>query len=89
MVTKAGGLTTAECLAKGLPMVFLPPVPGQEEDNAEFFKSHGAGCIARNSKEVVELTTNLLAMPEKREAMSQSARRLYRPGAQTIVDSIL
>ncbi|MBN1943687.1 MAG: hypothetical protein JW849_10385, partial [Phycisphaerae bacterium] len=28
MLTKAGGLTTAECLAKRLPMVFLPPVPG-------------------------------------------------------------
>lgn len=89
MVTKAGGLTTAECLAKGLPMVFLPPVPGQEEDNAEFFKYHGVGCIARNVREVVTRTGELLASPEKRHDMSQATKELYRPGAQTIVETIL
>ena len=89
MVTKAGGLTTAECLAKRLPMVFLPPVPGQEEGNAEFFTRHGAGCIARNTREVVAMTAGLLNAPEKRQTMSHVAGELYRPGAQTIIETMV
>ena len=30
-VSKPGGLTTAECLAVGLPMIVVSPIPGQEE----------------------------------------------------------
>ena len=36
MVTKPGGVTTAECLAKGTPMVLMNPVAGQEGGNAEY-----------------------------------------------------
>lgn len=89
MITKAGGLTTAECLAKRLPMVFLPPVPGQERDNAEFFAKHNAGCVARSMHEVVSRTAELLMAPQKRRAMSNAAGELYRPGAQTVIDAIL
>jgi processive 1,2-diacylglycerol beta-glucosyltransferase len=89
MLTKAGGLTTAECLAKRLPMVFLPPVPGQERHNAEFFAQHGAGKIARNVRQVIAKTTELLHSPEQRQAMSRAAGELYSPGAQTIIDAIL
>lgn len=43
LVTKSGGLTTAEALAKGLPMVILDPIPGQEGRNADYVVEHGAG----------------------------------------------
>ena len=41
VVTKPGGLTTSESLASHLPMVIINPIPGQEEENAEFLESHG------------------------------------------------
>jgi processive 1,2-diacylglycerol beta-glucosyltransferase len=34
IVTKPGGITTAEALAKRLPMIILDPIPGQETRNA-------------------------------------------------------
>lgn len=34
LVGKAGGLTTSEALARGLPMALVEPIPGQEERNA-------------------------------------------------------
>jgi processive 1,2-diacylglycerol beta-glucosyltransferase len=88
MATKAGGLSTAECLAKGTPMVLLKPVPGQERGNAEFFARRGAGVIAHNDAEVVEHVSRLLSDPGELERMSQAARGLYRPGAQTIAQAI-
>ena len=39
VVTKPGGLTTTESLASNLPMIIINPIPGQEEENAEFLES--------------------------------------------------
>ena len=39
VVTKPGGLTTSESLASGLPIIVINPIPGQEEENAEFLES--------------------------------------------------
>lgn len=38
VISKPGGLTTSECLACGLPMIVINPIPGQEEQNAEFLE---------------------------------------------------
>ncbi|RRJ64229.1 UDP-N-acetylglucosamine--LPS N-acetylglucosamine transferase [Paenibacillus oralis] len=43
LITKAGGMTCTEGLAKGIPMLFFDSIPGQEEKNREFFVSRGYG----------------------------------------------
>lgn len=43
LVTKPGGMTCTEGMAKGMPMLFYEPIPGQEEENAEYFINHGFG----------------------------------------------
>ena len=40
-ITKPGGLTSSEALAKGLPMIISNPIPGQEERNARYLLKHG------------------------------------------------
>ena len=39
VVTKPGGLTVTESLASGLPLLVINPIPGQEEENAEFLEN--------------------------------------------------
>ena len=46
VISKPGGLTTSECLAMGLPMIVISPIPGQEERNANFLLEHGAALKA-------------------------------------------
>jgi processive 1,2-diacylglycerol beta-glucosyltransferase len=41
LVTKPGGMTCTEGLSKGLPMLFYKPIPGQEEENSEYFVQNG------------------------------------------------
>jgi processive 1,2-diacylglycerol beta-glucosyltransferase len=89
MVTKAGGITTAECLAKAKPMVLLKPVPGHEAGNASYLESQGAAVIAKSHKRLPALVKRLLADGGELGRLSSNARRLYRPAAQTIVNSIL
>ncbi|WP_284198973.1 MGDG synthase family glycosyltransferase [Alicyclobacillus sacchari] len=43
VMAKAGGVTIAECLACGVPMVFFRPLPGQERENAHRVARMG-GC---------------------------------------------
>ncbi len=42
IVTKAGGLTTAEALVKGLPLILVDPIPGHERMNADYLIKSGA-----------------------------------------------
>jgi len=89
MVTKAGGLTTAECLAAGTPMVLINPVPGQEAGNARYFARQGAAVIARGAKSIVAATRDLLADGESLRRMGRCARQLYLPGRSTISATVL
>lgn len=43
LVTKPGGMTCTEGMSKGLPMLFYEPIPGQEEENCEYFIQNGFG----------------------------------------------
>lgn len=52
LITKPGGMTCTEALAKGLPMLFFESIPGQEEKNCEFFVTRGLGEKI-NSSEVL------------------------------------
>ena len=89
MLTKAGGLITTECLATQLPMVILPPVPGQESGNAQFYAEQGAAVVARNTKQTVRLAHQLLDDESRLTKMSQNAGALKFPGRTTIVDAIV
>lgn len=49
VVTKPGGLTTTESLASGLPLILINPIPGQEEENADFLEKEGVAFWLRKS----------------------------------------
>mgnify|MGYP000120849514 CR=1 FL=1 len=81
LVTKAGGVTVSEALAKELPMVIYRPIPGQEEWNARMLTSGGAARIAKDTLELARVLDGLLRDPAQLEAMRAAARRLGRPHA--------
>ncbi|MCY2927320.1 MAG: glycosyltransferase [Planctomycetota bacterium] len=89
MVTKPGGITTAECLAKGLPMVLIKPVPGQEAGNARYLSEAGAALTARGAKDTVACVGGLLGDESLRSGMAGRCRQAYRPGAQTIAAAVI
>lgn len=43
LITKPGGMTCSEGLAKAIPMLFHKPYPGQEEENLQYFSAQGWG----------------------------------------------
>jgi processive 1,2-diacylglycerol beta-glucosyltransferase len=81
IVTKPGGMTTSECLAKGLPMVIITPLPGQEARNTDFLLEKGVGVYVHDIRDLAEEVELLLKSPEKLKAMSQAAYESGRPHA--------
>ncbi|MHC4562781.1 MAG: MGDG synthase family glycosyltransferase [Planctomycetota bacterium] len=89
MIVKPGGISTAECVAKGTPMVLLKAVPGQESANARFYEGHGAAISTRRWADVVPAVRQLLTDDARLASMAESAGALYRPATTTIADAVL
>ncbi|GFN29875.1 MGDG synthase family glycosyltransferase [Paenibacillus xylaniclasticus] len=52
LVTKPGGMTCTEGLCKALPMLFYKPIPGQEEENCEYFVQNGFGEMLHHTETI-------------------------------------
>ena len=89
IVTKAGGLTVSEALTKGLPLVIHKPIPGQEQENANFIRKIGAGTVSCTIEELQNNFANMLENPEWLAKMRLAAQNAT-PGhsAQRAVDNI-
>lgn len=79
IVTKPGGLTTSEALAKRLPMVIVNPIPGQEARNAEFLLNSGAAVSTNKVCSVDELVCRLFEEPQRLASMQMCIDELRRP----------
>ncbi len=90
LVTKPGGLTTAEALACGLPMVIVNPIPGQETRNSDYLLENGAAIKVNNARLLGYRVSRLLDCPERFESLARAARSLARPGAagRIVADAI-
>lgn len=90
VVTKPGGLTTSESLACNLPMVIINPIPGQEEENAEFLESKGIAIWIKKKDTPKIIFQELLSSPEKLAQMKENTKQLARPySAETICNILL
>lgn len=81
LITKPGGLSTAEALVAQIPIVLCKPLPGQEERNARVLVENGAAIRTHRVEELPEVVGGLLADRGLREQMMAAARRLGRPQA--------
>jgi processive 1,2-diacylglycerol beta-glucosyltransferase len=89
-ITKPGGLTSSECLAMGLPMIVVSPIPGQEDRNADFLLEHGVATKACDANALAWRVNLLLNEPQRLEIMSKKARLLGKPdAARMVLDSVL
>ena len=89
VVTKPGGLTTSESLASHLPMVVINPIPGQEEENAEFLESKNIAIWIKKSDNSKEIIESLLNNREKISIMKENTKILARPNSTRDICDIL
>lgn len=81
IITKPGGLTSSEALAKGLPMIIVNPIPGQEDRNTEFFVNNGVAMAVSPTLPLDEVMYHLLSEPKRLEIMSESIKLIAKPNS--------
>lgn len=65
VITKPGGITSSEALAKGLPMIMNNPIPGHEARNAEFMLNNGIALYVTKSFPLDEAVFSLFRHPDR------------------------
>ncbi|TWH51727.1 glycosyltransferase [Sporomusa sp. KB1] len=81
LITKPGALTCSEALAQELPLLLLSPLPGQEEDNANFLTQQGVALRISPARTLASLVDELLSKPHILDDMRSKAHDLSKPAA--------
>ena len=80
-VSKPGGLTTAETLARGVAMCIVNPIPGQESRNSDFLLEQGAAIKVNNIATLPQKLEKLLGDGQQLQRLKDNARKISRPRA--------
>lgn len=85
MVTKPGGITLSEVVAKKIPVILYNPIPGQEGENACWFKRQGAAVVANNFNELILAIDALKENEIKRFSIKNSLSKIYYGHAANLI----
>lgn len=89
LVTKSGGLTSSEAMAKGLATIFVKPIPGQEKRNSNALQAVNAAAIAKNVEAARQKIKELFENRDLLNKMSAAANKMAKPdSARDAVDII-
>ena len=89
IITKPGGITTAEALAKKIPMVIVRPIPGQEASNTAYLTKKKAAVEVDKVADIRGVIENLLDNPAKLKALSAAAAEIAKPDASMDIARLL
>lgn len=89
MLGKPGGLTTSEALAKGLVLIIVNPIPGQEERNSDHLLEEGVAIRCNNLPALAFKIDSLLDDQQRLRQMQKNVARLARPRAAYDIVSTL
>lgn len=89
VVSKPGGLTTAESLASKLPIIITNPIPGQEEENAKLLEKYGVGFWIKKYDNTFNILNNILSKSENLEKIKENTKKLEKKYATKNICEIL
>ncbi len=81
IVTKPGGLTVSEALAKRLPLILVDPIPGQEERNVEFLVNNGLASKVSKTYPLDEALFQMFENPHRLKNINDSIDKISKPNA--------
>lgn len=79
LISKPGGITTAESISKNLPILIINPIPGQEENNTNYLLNEGLAVKANNIEDAVTKLSELLNDEEKLISIRKRTSKLAKP----------
>ncbi|MFZ5352459.1 MAG: MGDG synthase family glycosyltransferase [Bacillota bacterium] len=85
MISKPGGVTTAEILCKQKPLIIFSPLPGQEYENTEYLMNSGVAVSTSETKKIPMLINHILNDEIRIKCMKELIGGLRKPYAASDV----
>ncbi|HYE83684.1 MAG TPA: glycosyltransferase [Clostridia bacterium] len=79
VITKPGGVSTAEILSREKPLVIFSPLPGQEYENAEFLLNSGAAVATSDVKKIPILIDQIFSSEVRMKCFREMTGILKKP----------
>ena len=79
LISKPGGLTVTEALAKNLPMIMIKGFAGQEEANARYMVQKGCALAASSAHDIPSLLDQMIKDPSVLKNLRQHMRLVAHP----------
>ncbi len=89
IVSKPGGLTVSESLAKKLPMILIDPIPGQEDRNFEFLVNNGLAIGTSKTFTVEEALYQLMSSSVRAENMRRMSEEVGGPDSSKLLGDFI
>lgn len=81
VITKPGGLSTSETLARGRPTVLIDPIPGQEQRNSDYLLEQGAAVRLHEPADAPFKLQRLFENRPRLDRLRANVARIARPRA--------
>lgn len=81
IITKPGGVSTAEIMCKQKPLIIFSPLPGQEYENAEFLLNVGAAAATSDVKRIPVLIKQIFNFDARMKCIREIMGVLKKPSA--------
>ncbi len=81
IITKPGGLSVTESMAKHLPMILVDPIPGQEDRNVEFLVNNGVALYVWNLYGLGNAINIFYKNDIRRKELLTALERMAKPNA--------
>jgi len=81
MIAKPGGATSTESLMKGIPMVVLHPIPGQETRNAKLLKQRNVSFFMERPEQIQLILKTIMEHPHVMKEKRRNIQDLAKPHA--------
>ena len=79
VISKPGGITTSEALAKGLPILIVKPIPGHEQMNTDHLVKHKVGIKVDNVHDIDVFIKELFSNPSALQNMKKRVKAFSKP----------
>jgi processive 1,2-diacylglycerol beta-glucosyltransferase len=86
IITKPGGLTISEAIAKRLPMIIPYYIPGQEKENLDFLLKKGLAIYISEIDSIKELIESMMENPKILDNMKENMKEMYN---KSCLDNII
>jgi len=81
LISKPGGITVSESLAKEIPLVVISPILGQETRNSAFLVKNNAAVKVKRLDDLKAALEGLITDPVKLDKMKEAIKLIEKPCA--------